>query len=132
MKEKEALKKRHYSEQFKRKVIEEYLSVGQSKMSLLKKYDIRMKSGIQRWISQLGYEDIHRKVRYLNSPNISTLATKKTSNSSSKPSHKLEDRIKELERRLEDEQLRSEAYQRIIDIAEKEFNIPIRKKPNTK
>jgi transposase-like protein len=80
MKEKEALKKHHYSEKFKRKVIEEYLSVGQSKMSLIKKYDIRMKSGIQRWIRQLGYEDIHRKVRYFNSPNTSTLATKKTSN----------------------------------------------------
>ena len=44
----------------------------------------------------------------------------------------LQARIKELERRLEDEQLRSEGYSRIIDIAEKEYNIPIRKKPNTK
>lgn len=132
MKEKGVDKKRHYSELFKRKVIEEYLSSGQSKMSLLKKYDIRMKSGIQRWIRQLGYEDIHQKVRYLSSPNTLTLASKKTSDLVSEPSHLLENRIKELERRLEDEQLRSDAYQRIIEIAEKEFNIPIRKKPNTK
>lgn len=41
-------------------------------------------------------------------------------------------RIKELERLLEDEQLRSEAYRRMIDIAEKEYHVPIRKKPNTK
>jgi len=48
------------------------------------------------------------------------------------PEHKLEARIKELERLLEDEQLRSEAFSRIIDIAEREYNIPVRKKPNTK
>jgi transposase-like protein len=132
MREKELDKKRYYSELFKRKVVEEYLSSGQSKMSLCKKYDIRMKSGIQRWIRQLGYEDIHQKVRYLSSPNILTLATKNTSDSVSEPLHLLENRIKELERRLEDEQLRSDAYQRIIEIAEKEFNIPIRKKSNTK
>jgi hypothetical protein len=43
-----------------------------------------------------------------------------------------EQRIKDLERSLEDEQLRSEAYSRMIGIAEKEFNIPIRKKSSTK
>ena len=41
-------------------------------------------------------------------------------------------RIKELERQLEDEQLRSDAFNRMIDIAEKELQIPIRKKSNTK
>jgi len=44
----------------------------------------------------------------------------------------LEERIRELERQLEDEKLRSEAYQRIIEKAEKELKVPIRKKPNTK
>jgi hypothetical protein len=43
-----------------------------------------------------------------------------------------EQRIKELERLLEDEQLRSEAYRRMIEIAEKDLNIPIRKKSDTK
>ena len=132
MKEQAISKKRHYSELFKRKVIKEYLDSGQSKMSLLKKYDIRMKSGIQRWIRQLGYEDIHQKARYLRPNIISTLATKKAFNSVPASEQSLEQRVKELERKLEDEQLRSEAYQRIIDIAEKEYNIPIRKKPSTK
>ena len=108
---------------------EEYLLTGQSKMSLLKKYDIRMKSGIQKWLRQLGYEDIHQKAGYLDS-SPSSLAKKKTDISAS--TDLLEKRIKELERLLEDEQLRSEAYSRVIDIAEKEFHIPIRKKPNTK
>ena len=130
MKEKQNKRVQQYSEPFKRNVCEEYLSTGQSKMSLLKKYDIRMKSGIQKWMRQLGYEDIHQKAGYLNSP-ISTLA-KKTTDTSATTTDFLEKRVKELERLLEDEQLRSEAYSRIIDIAEKEFHIPIRKKPNTK
>ena len=41
-------------------------------------------------------------------------------------------RIKELEKALEYEKLRSLAYSTMIDIAEKEFNIPIRKKPGAK
>jgi len=41
----------------------------------------------------------------------------------------LEARVKELERQLSDERLRSEAYDTMIDIAEETFNIPIRKKP---
>lgn len=39
----------------------------------------------------------------------------------------LQHKIRELERQLEDEKLRSEAYLRIIEKAEKELRIPIRK-----
>ena len=121
-----------YSEEFKRLVIEEYLRSGNSKVSLLKKYDIKMKSGIQKWIRQLGYSDIHQKAGYLEKPIIPPVAAKRIQKEASSSAPGLESRIKELERLLEDEQLRSEAYQRIIDIAEKEFHIPIRKKLNTK
>jgi hypothetical protein len=40
--------------------------------------------------------------------------------------------IQELKRKLEDVELKLEAYELMIDIAEKEFKIPIRKKSNTK
>ena len=127
------LRTRHYPEAFKRKVVEEYLGTGASKMSLLRKYDIRMKSGIQKWMRQLGYQDIHQKAGYLGSPKISVLAAKRTNSIPVRePAGSPEARIKELERQLEDEQLLSEAYRRMIDIAEKEFNIPIRKKRSTK
>src|SRR5262245_41418004 len=46
-----------YSEAFRRKVIEEYLTSNVSKMFLLRKYGIRIKSGIQRWMKLYGYED---------------------------------------------------------------------------
>lgn len=123
--------KRAYSELFRRKVIEEYLRTGASKMSLLKKYDIRFKSAIQKWMEQLGYIDIHQKGGYLPPATIPALPSKKKQISPTSGQSQ-EARIKELKCLLEDEQLRSEAYSRMIDIAEKEFNIPIRKKPNTK
>jgi transposase-like protein len=132
MNEKNIKELQHYSLEFKRTVIEEYLRTGDSKLSLQKKFDIKIKSGINRWMRQLGYEDIHQKPGYLTTTIIPPLATKKPLTNEPGSNHELEKRIKELERLLEDEQLRSEAYERIIDIAEKEFHIPIRKKPNTK
>jgi transposase len=121
-----------YPESFKRSVIEEYLRTACTKKFLLKKYDIKTKGGIQIWMRQLGYADIHQKPGYLAATTIPPLATKKDITGESASNQELEKRIKELERLLEDEQLRAEAYERIIDIAEKEFHIPIRKKHNTK
>jgi transposase-like protein len=39
-----------YSEGFKRRVCEEYLTTGVSKVSLSKKYNIRYRSAIQQWL----------------------------------------------------------------------------------
>ena len=41
-------------------------------------------------------------------------------------------RIKELERQLEDERLRSLAFSTMIDVAEEELGVPIRKKSGSK
>ena len=42
------------------------------------------------------------------------------------------DEVKRLKKELEDAKLKAEAYLRVIEIAEKELNLPIRKKSNTK
>jgi hypothetical protein len=44
----------------------------------------------------------------------------------------LQRRIKQLEQQLLDSQLKEEAYRRMIDIAEKELKVSIKKKPDTK
>jgi transposase len=124
--------KRHYPLEFKHAVIKEYLAGGISHRALLRKYDIRINAGIVRWMRQLGYVKDEEKDRYLPSSKPLSLPSKKANKTISPEVVSQEQRIKELERLLEDEQLRSEAYRRIIDIAEKEFNIPIRKKPNTR
>jgi transposase len=123
--------KRHYPLEFKHAVIKEYLAGGISHKALLRKYDIRINSGVVRWMRQLGYVDNEEKDRYLPPLKPLSLPPKKE-NKIVPVTSDLQQRIKELERQLEDEQLRSEAYRRIIDIAEKDYDIPIRKKPNTK
>jgi hypothetical protein len=44
----------------------------------------------------------------------------------------LKKRIAELEKQLRDAEMKAIAYATMVDIAEKEFNIPIKKKFNTK
>jgi len=120
-----------YSEAFRRKVIEEYLTSNVSKMFLLRKYGIKMKSGIQRWMKLYGYEDDKQPVIIkFNAVRSHALIRRMSTGKANKK--QLEEKIKELERQLEDEKLRSEAYQRIIEKAEKELKVPIRKKPNTR
>jgi len=125
---KERLSAQIFNEAFKRKVCDEYLRTGVAKTSLLAKYNIKYRSAIQTWLKQLGYVDIYQKVAYLDIKNQFALATKKSNKRISPSDQTLESRVKELERLLEDEQLRSDAYKRMIDIAEKDLNIPIRKK----
>jgi transposase len=49
-----------------------------------------------------------------------------------KKSQKQQQRIKELEKQLEDAQVKNIALETLVDVAEKEFKIPIRKKPGAK
>jgi len=118
---KERLPAQIFNAAFKRKVCDEYLRTGVAKTSLLAKYNIKYRSAIQTWLKQLGYVDIYQKVAYLDIKNQFTLATKKSNKRISASDQTLESRVKELERLLEDEQLRSDAYKRMIDIAEKEL-----------
>lgn len=124
-----------YSEKFKRKVIEEYLRKGCTKMDLVRKYKIRSKSGITTWMQELGYEDVSRKMYYFEVLNRATLMAGKKSKKQKAPVSEqaaLLEKIKLLELKLEEEKLRSEMYSRMVEIAEKDLNIPIRKKYNTK
>jgi len=120
-----------YSETFRRKVIEEYLTGNVSKMFLLRKYNIKMKSGIQRWRKLYGYED-RKQPLIIKFSAITCHALIRKMNTDKASKKQLEEKIRELERQLEDEKLRSEAYGRIIEKAEKDFKVPIRKKPNTR
>ncbi len=124
--------KRHYSLEFKHGVIKEYLAGGIGHNALLRKYDIRINGGIVRWMRQLGYAEIPVKDGYLPSAKSLPLPAKKPHKDQPSDALSQEQRIKELERLLEDEQLRSEMYKRMIEIAERDFNIPIRKKSDTK
>jgi len=121
----------HYDREFKRQVIEEYLLTGCSKMFLLRKYNIQFKSAIQTWMRILGYKDPGRQMQKFNFGQLIFTSLAKQKNTLTE-SEELQKRIKELERQLEDEKLRSEAYARMLEKAEKELKISIKKKHDTK
>ena len=124
--------RRRYPLAFKHSVVKEYLSGGIGYRALLRKHDIKSSGSILHWARQLGYVENEGKDTSLQAVKPLPLASKKTNKATPTGKESQEQRIKELERLLEDEQLRSEAYSRMIDIAEKDFNIPIRKKPDTR
>ena len=119
-----------YSESFKRAVIEEYLGGSSTKERIYAKYGIRGKSSLSKWMQALGYIEPNRKGVNFASANQPALAKQSTS----KPATtlELEAKIKLLERQLEDERLRADMYNRLIDLAEKTYKIPVRKNSNTK
>jgi len=121
-----------YPESFKRKVVEEYLNTGGTKTRLLYKYGIKFRSAVQTWMKQLGYRDIRDRTSYLELKNQIELASKFSKTTSPSDATSLQKQLKELERQLEDEKLRCEAYRRMIEIAEQELKVSIRKKSNTR
>jgi transposase-like protein len=106
-----------YSDSLKREVIREVNSGLLSKAEARRKYDIPGRSTIIGWI---------RKFDGKRSNNRQTMDYKQTDKET------LIKRIKELERKLEDEQIRSEGLSKMIDIAEEQLKISIRKKSATK
>jgi len=86
---------------------------------------------------QLGY-DTSIKTRRPNFDTRTIVMTKKKSKKEPLNSFndfetlQLKTRIAELEKKLKDAEMKAIAYSTMVDIAEKEFNLPIRKKYNTK
>jgi transposase-like protein len=114
----------HYSEEFKRMVVDEYLKGNATLRALSEKYNIG-NSRISYWLKDLGYEikkAYFTKVKDLNendTPKFVPPTETPTTDAS-------------LQKQLEDALLLAEGYKRMIEIAEQEFKISIRKKSNTK
>jgi transposase len=119
--------KQSFSEHVKRSIIEEVGCGAISKEAARRRYGIKGKSSILKW--QRNYEKYGRcSLNLLTDP----MPLKQKPNRSDQSNEELRARIKQLERQLGDEQLRSEAYSRMIDAAETELKVPIRKKSSTK
>ena len=109
---------KYYPESLKHEVVREILIGHISKSEARRKYEIIASSSlINEWIRK--FENSGRSNRKLMDYN--KLDKKE-----------LIKRIKELESKLEDEQIRSLGYNKMIDIAEEQLKISIRKKPGTK
>ncbi len=108
---------KQYSESLKRKVVFQVQSGQLTQAEANTKYGIKGHSTILKWIRKFEEPD----------PYFQNLMDYNKSDKT-----ELIKRIKELERQLEDEQIRSLGYSKMIDIAEEQLKIPIRKKPDTK
>jgi transposase-like protein len=123
----EHLKNQRYSEDFKLKIVKEVLSGELSNLEAKQKYRLGGNSDVSKW------------VKYYKEYGVCSLSlVQKPSFVKDKPlpnrptKLQLEAQIKLLEQKLQDESLLREMYSRMIDIAEREYKISIRKKPGAK
>jgi transposase-like protein len=123
--------KRYYSIELKDKICREHIEGKVSFAILVRKYNLSCHSLIHDWLRKLGYiEGFDRRTgsSYIGVENFSSLKGK--SNKKEKTAEQQE--LELLKKQLEDARLLAEGYRRMIEIAETELKIPIRKKPNTK
>jgi len=129
---------RYFTENERRAMIEDYLSSNCSKSEIWRKYTGMTDHGfLLRWMRELGYKPKSQRSHTLEKP-IITVMTKQKKREAEFPEDKdfetlqLKKRILELEKQLKDAEMKAIAFSTMVDIAEEEFKIPIRKKFNTK
>jgi transposase len=114
------MKKNYYSDEFKQAVVKEVLNGILLKEEARRRYGIRGKSTVLKWIRKFDAS----KSNLMKKPNHVS--------QSGKTREELEAENRRLREELEMEQLRVRALNVMIDIAEDRFNLPIRKKSGAK
>ncbi len=111
-----------YSEDFKRHVCNDYLTGCLTRRGIERKYKLG-NTRVDFWLKELGYEV--KKTTFVALPamlnSIETDSKRKDDTPSS-----------ELKQQLENALLLAESYRKMIEIAERDLKIEIRKKSNTK
>ncbi len=113
-----------YSEEFKWKVVQEVLSGEITQAEAKRKYNIRSNAAILYWMRKLSGIHNYRESRMLYLPEQNKLIKKEESQK--------DKRIKQLEDSLEKEKNRALIYEKMIEVAEEEYGLPIRKKSGAK
>ncbi|MCC7298908.1 MAG: hypothetical protein IT244_11300 [Bacteroidia bacterium] len=129
-----------YTDEEKHSMIKDYLSSGLSKKEFWEKHTGKTEHGLLiKWMRDFGYRVPNRgKIVNIvsNSYPMSKKHSKKdiptTTEVETFETLQLKKRIGELEKQLKEAELKAIAFSTMVDIAEKEFKIPIRKKFNTK
>jgi hypothetical protein len=122
----------YLSDHDKMKIINDYLKGSETKQSVYKRYTgySHEHGKISKWMRSYGIED-----DFVKKPNFVYMPKQKinkVTGSNEFETHQLKKRIAELEKQLQIAKMKSIAFSTMVDIAEKDFNIPIRKKHNTK
>lgn len=131
---------KYFTETEKHQIIQELISSKCNKQEIWEKYtgQVEEHGQLLRWMRQLGY-DYKIKTRRPNFETNQIVMPKKKKlqnpidiESESFENLQLKKRITVLETQLKDAEMKAIAFSTMVDIAEKEFKIPIRKKLNTK
>lgn len=115
----------YYPDELKLKVVQEYLETNLSQESLKKKYGIRGKNCINYWMQKFSLKKPTQQQL-----NIQLAMSKEVEKT--KYELELETKVRELEKSLDYERLKTLALNTMIDIAERDLKISIRKKHGTK
>jgi len=109
-----------YSETFKWQVVQEVLTGKLSKEAARVAYGIKSNCAILYWMRKYsGNEDYRHTHSFIN--NLNAMAN-------SKEAYELKERIKQLEEELRRANLRADLWQKMIEVAEEELKIDIKKK----
>lgn len=116
---------RHYNDAEKLQIIEEYMNFGESMESFQGKYGMGHCT-LSRWMAKFGLSNTSQK-QFHEMKKVVERSPEK-----SLRERTLEAKIVQLEKKLKEEQLKSMAYSTMIDVAEEELGIDIRKKSGAK
>jgi transposase-like protein len=125
----EYLKRNLYTLELQHKICKEHIEDGVKLSDLVRKYNLTTHSLIHDWLRKLGYlpgKNRRSQVLYIGVENFGVV-----NKTPDKTKPELSE-IAALKKELEDAKLLAEGYRRMIEIAEQELKISIRKKPNTK
>jgi len=115
----------HYTDEFKLKVVQEYLNTDIGFMEVKQKYGIRSNKSLQDWMRKFGQKTPVQGQHELQNAMKEQIGRTPLE-------RELELKVKKLERELEQERLRTLALNTMIDIAERDLKIKVRKNSGAK
>jgi hypothetical protein len=120
-----------FSMEERKLIIEEYLRTGCRKREIWEKYTGRKeeKGNLLNWMREFGYQPKRQKDTF-DASNQKDMP--KDNVEESIENIQLKERVKQLEKALVDSELRAVAMETIIEVAEKELKINLKKKSYTK
>ena len=114
-----------FPDELKLKVVQEYMDTDVSQRELMQKFSIRGTNTIKKWMRKFD----------LQAPSEQEIELRRTMAKQKEKTpyeRELEAKVKKLEQQLDYEQLRTLALDTMIDIAERDLKISIRKKSGAK
>ena len=126
---------KYFTDVEKHQIIEEYLNSNETKQTIWQRHtgQVREHGQILSWMRKLGYPEhlINSRPTFMYQSNFS-MNKDKSNKEVERENLELKRKIALLEAKLYEETAKAFAFSTMIDIAEKELKIPIRKKSNTK